>query len=103
MNVVSLVSRLARYMSSLLSDPPVLSRFPDNELCICVAIKHDPEKQVLLSKVSNDVRYQPYYLQQSKELVELAEQIHSELANDLMNATMNSTFDKQVVDSQMKA
>ncbi len=97
MNVVSLVSRLARYMSSLLSDPPVLSRFPDNELCICVAIKHDPEKQV-----SNDVRYQPYYLQQSKELLELAEQIHSELANDLMNATMNSTFDKQVVDSQMK-
>ena len=28
-----------------------------------------------------------------------AEEIHSESANDLMNATMNSTFDKQVVDS----
>ena len=69
-------------------------------VAIIEAFKHDPEKQVLLSKVPNDGGYQPYYLQhQKEELLQLAEEIHSELANDLMNATMNSTFDKQVVDS----
>ena len=67
-------------------------------VAVIEAFKLDPEKQILLSNASTDGGYQPYNLEEQREhLLELAEQIHSELANDLMNATMNSTFDKQAV------
>ena len=66
-------------------------------VAIIEAFKHDPEKQILLSNLPNDGANQPYYLEQRKKLLELAEQIHRELANDLMIATMNETFNEQTV------
>jgi len=59
------------------------------------AFKLDPEKQILLSTAQRDGDYYPFYLeQQKKELLELAEQVHKKLTNDLVNETMNSIFDK---------
>lgn len=67
-------------------------------VAIIEAFKLDPEKQILLSTALSYVDNNHFYLeQQKKELLELAEQVHNELANNLVNATMNSVLDKQAV------
>jgi hypothetical protein len=60
-------------------------------VAIIEAFKLDPEKQILISSPANDGVNQHYYLQrQRKELLELAEQIHNAVANEMVNGTMNS-------------
>ncbi len=60
---------------------------------ILEAMKLDPGKQILLSDVQNFNGNQSYHIElQKKELIELAEQLHDKLANELVNTTMNSVF-----------
>jgi hypothetical protein len=67
-------------------------------VAIIEALKLDPEKQILIFNVPNNSSNSSYYLeQQRKELLELAEQVHNELANNLVSVTMNSVFDKEAV------
>jgi chromosome segregation ATPase len=59
------------------------------------AFKLDPEKQILLSNITDG--NPSYYIDQRKELLELAEQNFNGLTNDLVRVTMNSIFDRQAV------
>lgn len=60
------------------------------------AFKLDPEKQILLSTAPSYGDYHQFYLEhQKKELLELAEYVHNELVNNLVNVTVNSVFGNQ--------
>ena len=67
-------------------------------VAIIEAFKLDPEKQILISNIQNDGASNPYYLeQQSNQLLEIAEQIHNAIVKNLVNVTMNSILDRQLV------
>ena len=62
-------------------------------VAVIEAFKQNPEKQILLSAASSYGDNNQFYLeQQKKELLELAEHVHNEFSNNLVNATMNSFF-----------